>query len=466
MTEYDVAVIGAGPGGYVAAIRAAQLGAKVALIEKESLGGVCLNRGCIPTKTLIACADVYSRVRSAAEFGVRVEGPVSFDWSEMQARKEKTVTGLRQGVATLMKSNRVDVLAGNASFLDRRRITVTGPEEKTDTIAATATIIATGSESVIPAFVPKADNILDSWAALSCPKLPESIIILGGGVIGCEFACLYARLGLEVTIVEMLPEILPTQDREAARVVRTQMKKLGVTVLTDARMTDIVCRRNTVAAKAGDATVKAKAMLVCVGRRPVTQGLNLDAAGLQTDEMGLIPVNEKCRTKAPGIYAVGDVTGMIQLAHRASAMGICAANNAAGRADTHSDCLVPSCIFTSPEIGAVGLTQEQAEEDGMDVRIGKFPFAALGKAQAVQETAGFCKIIADADTDQVLGVHIVGPHATDIVAEAAAAMTLEITAAELARTIHAHPTLAEAVMEAAHAVHGQCIHMPRTRRRA
>jgi len=465
MAKYDVAVIGAGPGGYVAAIRAAQLDGKVAVIEKELLGGVCLNWGCIPTKTLLACADAFSQVKEAGRFGVKVEGEVSCDWEAMLERKRQTVEGLRNGIEALLKSNGVDVIRGTASFVDRKTLKVAGAEKSPRKIEAGAIIVATGGETVVPGFVPRHDNILTSKSALDNPELPESVIVLGGGIIGCEFACLYERLGVEVTVVEMLPQILPNQDKDVARTVATAMKKRGIKVMTNSRMTDIAAKGKGVSAKVGDAEIAARAMLVCVGRRPVTDGLNLAAAGLKTDEQGLLPVNEKCRTKAPSIYAIGDASGMLQLAHRASAMGVCAASNAMGQPDTYRDDLVPSCIFTAPEIGAVGRTEADLREAGVDVKVGKFPFAALGKAHAIQETGGFCKVVADAETDQVLGVQIVGPHATDLIAEAATAMHLETTAAELARAIHAHPTLAEAVMEAAHAVHDQCIHLPRPRRK-
>ncbi|MBT3377620.1 MAG: dihydrolipoyl dehydrogenase [Lentisphaerae bacterium] len=462
---YDVVVIGAGPGGYVAAIRASQLGGRVAVVEREVLGGTCLNWGCIPTKTLIAGTDVLHQVRNAAAFGISVSGDVSFDWAAMLKRKDKTVKGLRQGIGGLLKSNGVDVYEGTAAFVDRHTLAVTKADGSSEALETKNTIIASGSDSAKPGFIPEAENILYSRAALALDDLPESLIILGGGVIGCEFACLFAALGVEVTVVEMLPSILPPVDKDVSRVVAKAMSGMGITILTDSKMSDIASDDESVSCTVGDEELVADAMLVSVGRRPVTDGLQLHGIGLTVDEYGCLPVNERCRTKVPGIYAIGDVTGAVQLAHRASAMGICAANNAMGSPDKHSDALVPGCIFTSPEIGAVGVTEAEAKEQGLDVKVGKFPFAALGKAQAVQETDGFCKIIADAQTDQILGVHVVGPHATDLVAEAATAMNLEITAAELGRAIHAHPTLAESLMEAAHAVHGQCIHMPKSRRR-
>jgi len=465
MKTYDVTVIGAGPGGYVAAIRAAQRGASVALIEREHLGGTCLNWGCIPTKTLIGCADVFSQIKHAATFGVSIDGNVAADWDAMMGRKNKVVSTLRQGIGTLTKSNDVDVIQGEASFKNRKHIIIKAADGTRTEIETGSVIIATGGDAAVPGFIPESDLVFTSREILDIEALPESIVILGGGVIGCEFACLFARLGVTVTIVELLPGILPGQDDDVVRTATNELKKLGIKVLTKSKMTDIKADEGEIVATVGDKQITAECMLVCVGRRAVTSGLNLAAAGVRTDDYGCIPVNTKCRTNVAGIYAIGDVTGGIQLAHRASAMGICAANAATGADVSYTDTLVPGCIFTSPEIGAVGLTEQAAKEQGIDVKVGKFPFAALGKAMALGETSGFCKIVTDAETDQVLGVHMVGPHATDLIAEAATAMKLEVTAEELASTIHAHPTLAEATMEAAHAVHDACIHLPRPRKR-
>ena len=449
----------------MAGIRAAQRGAKVALVEKESLGGTCLNWGCIPTKTLIASAEVLATINRASDFGITLDGVAEPDWPAMLKRKDRVVQGLVRGIGSLVKSNGIDLIAGTASFIDRHTLSVTDGAGQTQRIETANTIIATGSDSVVPSFVTRESNVLCSRAALSADALPNSILVLGGGVIGCEFACLYAELGVEVTLVEMLPEILPMVDSDLVRVVRDEMKALGIAVLTSSRMTDIEADGSRVTAKVGEDRLEAECMLVCVGRRPMTEGLNLAGIGLVPDAAtGLIPVNERCRTKVPGVYAIGDVCSQIQLAHWASAQGVCAANNATGLEDVFDGACVPSCIFTRPEIGVVGLTEAEAKERGLSVKCGTFPFMALGKARAIQDTAGFVKVLADAETDQVVGVHIVGPHATDLVAEVATAMRLEVTAAELGRAIHAHPTLPEAIMEAAHVVHGECIHMPKPKR--
>jgi dihydrolipoamide dehydrogenase len=464
MQKYDVTVIGAGPGGYVAAIRAAQRGAATAVIEKDFLGGTCLNWGCIPTKSLISAAELLWHITHAGSFGIRIEGKARPDWPAILQRKNETVLGLRNGIAALLKSNGVDVIQGTASFAGRHQIQVRQENGVRD-IETGATIIATGSESVQPGFIPQAANILYSRQALDNPILPGKMLILGGGVIGCEFACMYAQLGVSVTLVEMLPEILPFQDSDVARTVRRSMEKMGITILTGTRMADIEADGKRVKAAAGNTKLTADQLLVCIGRRPYLDGLQLDMAGLTPDDQGLLSIDARCQTKVPSIYAIGDITGGLQYAHRASAMGICAANNATGLRDSHRDDLVPGCIFTTPQIGCVGMTEQEAKNRDIPVRVGKFPFAALGKAQILQQTEGFCKLIADAETDQVLGAHIVGPDATNLIAEVATAMNLEITAEELGRAMHAHPTLAEASMEAAHAVHDQCIHLPKPRKR-
>jgi dihydrolipoamide dehydrogenase len=463
--KFDVLIIGAGPGGYVAALQAARRNASVALIEREYLGGTCLNWGCIPTKTLIASGDVLHLAQHAAEFGVRIGGKVAADWAAMQQRKDGVVGKLREGIAGLLKASGVMTFTGEASFLSRNTVRCTPSKGAAVTLCADKIIVATGAAPAMPGFLPKSPRVLDSTAALALAEIPKRLLVLGGGVIGCEFACLFARLGTAVTVVELLPEILPMVDMEIARLARREMKALGITVLTGQPLKEIAASAKGVTATVAGETLGADYLLAAVGRVPVTVGLNLAAAGLTPDDHGFLRVDDACRTGVPGVYAIGDVTGRIQLAHMASAMGMTAADHATG--DTRArfrDDLVPNCIFTAPEIGTLGLTAEQCREQGREVRVGKFPFAALGKAMAIGETAGFVKIITDAKTDQVLGIHIIGPHATDLIAEAAPALNLEITAHELARAIHAHPTLGEAVMEAAHAVHGKALHLPPPRK--
>ncbi len=459
--EYDVCVIGAGPGGYVAAIRAAQMDMKTAVIEKGDVGGVCLNIGCIPTKTLISSAEVLHHARHAAEFGLKITGKVEPDWKAMQERKAGVVAKLRGGVGSLLKSAGVDVIKGEAKFVDRSTLKINGKE----TISAKNIIVATGSVPLVPGFIPKSGRVLTSTELLSIEKIPKSLMVLGGGVIGCEFACLFAELGAEVTVVELLDNILPVVDRETAKYVARKMKEAGIKVLTGDAMENIKATAKGVSATAGKEKLSAEYLLVSIGRASTTSELNLEAAGVKTDERGWIPVTSTCRTNVPGIFAIGDVTGKWQLAHAASAMGVTAVENIAGKRREFRSDLVPGCIFTRPEIGIIGLTAEECKEKGMDVTVGKFPFAALGKAMAINETDGYCKIITDSATDQIVGVHIVGPHATDLISEASPAMLMEATAKELGKAIHPHPTLGEIMMEAAHAVHGESAHIPAPRKR-
>lgn len=461
MQEFDVIVIGGGPGGYVAAIRAAKNGAKTALIERRDFGGTCLNIGCIPTKTLIAGVEVFHKAKHAAEFGVKISGTVTPDWDAMLARKDTVIKNLRGGIGSLLKAAGVTVLKGQGAFSGRKTLQVLDENGKvSEEVSASKVIIASGSESLVPGFIPKGKRVITSTELLSIPEIPKSLLILGGGVIGCEFACLFAELGTKVTIVEMMDSVMPLIDRECAKTVAQQMVKAGVEIMNGKPLSDIKATANGVSGKVGDTTVSADYLLVSIGRKPALEGMNIAAAGVKTNERGWIPVDASCRTNVPGIFAIGDATGSWQLAHAASAMGVVAADVACGRKNTFDGSLVPGCIFTSPEIGSVGKSQEQCDKEGIETRVGKFPFAALGKAMAINETVGFCKIIADAKTDQVLGVHIVGPHATDLIAEACPALHLEITARELGKAIHAHPTLGEAMMEAAHAVHGESAHIP------
>ena len=465
MQEFDVLVIGGGPGGYVAAIRAAKNGAKTALVERKEFGGTCLNIGCIPTKTLIAGVDVYHKARHAMEFGVKISGEVSPDWEAMLARKDSVIKTLRGGIGSLLKAAGVTVFKGHGAFTGRKTVKVVdGEGGEVEEITANKIIIASGSETLVPGFIPKGKRVITSTELLSIPEIPKSLLILGGGVIGCEFACLFAELGTKVTIVEMLDSIMPNIDRETSRVVAAQMQKMGIEIMNGKPLGDLKAHDTGVRGKVGDLTVSADYLLVSIGRKPALEGMNLAASGVKTNERGWIPVDSSCRTNVPGIFAIGDATGSWQLAHAASAMGVVAADVACGKKNAFDGSLVPGCIFTSPEIGSVGKSQEQCDKEGIETRVGKFPFAALGKAMAINETVGFCKIIADAKTDQILGVHIVGPHATDLIAEACPALHLEITAKELGKAIHAQPTLGEAMMEAAHAVHGESAHIPSKRR--
>lgn len=463
METFDVVVIGAGPGGYPAAIRAAQLGAKVAIIEREQLGGTCLNWGCIPTKTLIASSELVHRMRCAEAWGAKAK-EVTFDYGKMFERKNGVVEKLRGGVAQLLKGNGVTVFQGTGRFEGRNRIAV----DNTGTSAllnAAKTIIATGSNSSVPGFLPKSKQIVESRAFLDLEELPKSLIVLGGGIVGCEFACMAAQLGVEVTVVELLEDILVMLDADVRKEVRHHMEnELGIKIYTGQGLQDVEVKKK-VNGKVGGETIKAEMLLAAIGRRPVTDGLALDKAGIALDERGYIPVDAFGQTSAPGIFAIGDVNGGPQLAHAATSQGITAAENAYTGSMKKLETIVPACIFTSPEVGGVGLTEAQAKERGRNIRVGKFAFAGLGKAMAAGDTTGFVKWIADADTDQLIGAHSVGAHATELIAEAAAAIRAELTARELGNTIHCHPTYSESWMEAAHALHGECIHAAPKRRK-
>ena len=455
--NYDVVVIGAGPGGYPAAIRAAQLGKRVALIEKEALGGTCLNWGCIPTKALIASAELYRQAQEGEALGVSCS-QVGFDYARMVARKSEIVKKLVGGVQQLLKANGVDVLSGVARFEGPRRLSVRNAAGETQWVQAEQTIIATGSVSAMPGFLPKHPRVLESRAFLDQAALPATLIVLGGGVIGCEFACLAAQLGTQVTVVEMLDDILPMIDRDVRRVLRRRMEALGIVLCVGAPLTEIKASDKGVTGQYRDQTITGEQLLVAVGRSVTTAQLDLPSAGVAVDARGQIIVDASCRTSQSSIFAIGDVvSGNLQLAHVATSQGILAAEVAAGHRRT-VETVVPSCIFTTPEIGVVGLTEDQARAAGREVRTGVFNFTALGKALAAGTTEGFVKWVADATTDQLLGAQAVGSHATELIATAALAVRNELTALEFGNTIHSHPTLSEAWMEAAHAVHGTCIH--------
>ncbi len=464
MEKFDVCVIGAGPGGYVAAIKAGQKGLKTALIEKDRFGGTCLNIGCIPTKTLIAGAEVLHAARHAADFGIEISGEIKPDWSKMLARKDAVLDKLRGGIAGLLKAAGVTVFKGTASFLSRREVMVAAGENAGTTVQAKNFIIAVGSASLVPGFIPQSPRVLTSTELLSIPKLPKSLLILGGGVIGCEFACLFAEMGTAVTVVEMLPSILPPIDREIGKTLAKLMEAKGIKIMTGTPLANIKASAKGVTGDVGSEKVSAEYLLVSIGRKSVAGSLNLAAAGVATTDRGWIPVNDYAQTNVASIYAIGDATGKGMLAHWASAQAVAVVDTITGQRTALPAEQIPGAIFTSPEIGSLGATEEQLKEKNIAYKVGKFPFAALGKAMAINETDGFVKILADAATDQILGVHIIGPHATDLIAEAGPAMKLEATARELGKAIHAHPTIGEAMMEAAHAVHGESAHIPARRR--
>lgn len=455
---YKVVVIGAGPGGYVAAIRAAQLGARVALVEKGVLGGTCLNRGCIPTKALAAGVSVLETVRRASRFGVET-GAITVDFRKLTERKDQVVGSLVRGVEYLLKKNRVDLFRGEGRLSGQGRVLIEGPDG-VRIIEAENVILATGTEPAVDrVFGYDGERVITSDEALGLSMVPPRFLIIGGGVIGCEFACIFASLGSKVTIVEIMPTILPLLDGEVVRRMQSLLKRRGIVIKTGVKILEIKKHDAVVAVLEGGEELEADRVLVSTGRTMNLKGLGVEEAGVALGDRGEVLVNDRMQTSVPGIYAVGDIVGGMQLAHVASAQGMAAADDIMGRSRPVDYGVVPACIYTIPEVGSVGMTAREAEEKGIRVKAGKFPFMAGGKAQAMGETGGFVKILADFDTDRIVGVHIIGPHATELIAEAAVAMQMGATAGQLAQTIHAHPTLAETVMEAAGAVHGMSIHM-------
>ncbi len=468
--EFDVVVIGAGTGGYVAAIRASQLGLKVAVVERQpSLGGTCLNWGCIPTKALLEHAHALKIAQDAKEWGI-VLGDVkpSIDMNRVNARRTKVVTGLTKGVEFLFKKNKIEWVKGSARLVGNGRIEVTG--ETSTTLQAKEIIVATGSYArSVPGIEIDRTHIITSDQAISLAEIPKSMAIMGSGAVGVEFASIYRRFGSEVTIIELLPRLVPNEDEAVSAELEKAFKKRGIVAKTGTKVTSATVKDGqvTITMQKGDepaVSITVEKLLVATGRGPVTDGLGADVVGLEM-ERGYIKVDSLFRTNVPGISAVGDVITMgttphPQLAHLSSAEGIVLAERLAGQDVRPIDYdQVPGCTYCDPEIGSIGLTEKEAIERGYDVRVGVFPFGVLGRAKIANETEGFVKIVAEKKYDQLLGVHMIGPRATELVAEAGVALRLESTVEELIRTIHAHPTMSEAVGEAAHAVHGAAIHM-------
>jgi dihydrolipoamide dehydrogenase len=457
MPNYDIAILGAGPGGYVAAIRAAQYGAKVALIEKGDLGGTCLNWGCIPSKALLESVHALGILQNAGDFGLSCSEP-GFDLKAIYDRKDAIVERLRGGVAALMKKHKVDVVQGYGRLTGETSIEVTGAEKTA--VSAGRIILATGSTPLRPeAFPMDEDTVVTSDYFLALETLPASVLVIGAGYIGCELATVLRGLGCDVTLVEMLDQALPMADADVSKELRKVLKKAGITLHLKTRVEQLAKKGKGIEAKlAGGTTVRAEKALVAIGRSRCTADIGLGAVGIEPTDDGAIAINEHCQTAVPTIYAIGDITDKPQLAHVASKMGLKAAAHATGHVVPLRLDVIPACVFTHPEIGNVGLTEAAAKEAGCDVTCAKFNYRALGKAAAMNETAGFFKIVADAKTGEVLGVHIMGAHATDLIGEAALALQLECTVEEIAHTIHAHPTLHEGLMECAESWLGMGIH--------
>lgn len=458
MQRFELIVIGGGPGGYVAAIRAAQLKMQVALIERERVGGACLNHGCIPTKTLYRTAEVLTEAANASRYGIHAEN-VSLDLGATRARKEAVVDTLVGGVQSLLKSNGVTVIPGDASFVDKNTVRV-GRE----TYAADAFIIATGSKTaVLPVEGIDLTGVLDSTSALRLDDVPKSLVLIGGGVIGVELAGIYRAFGAEVTIVEFLPSILSTLDGELAAFAAKRLRAQGVHILTGTKVTRITGASGDFSVRAesadGEQTLACTHVLSCAGRVPNADGLNLEVAGVTFDRKG-IKVDGDYRTNVKNVYAIGDVTGGTMLAHVASDEGRVCVERMCGRQTRVDYALVPSCVFSFPEMASVGKTEERLKAEQVDYAVSRFHFAGNGKALSLGEKDGFVKILAKSDLTEILGVHIAGPHASDLIAEAAMAMKAMLTVEEAAHTMHAHPTLSEAFMECVQRFSGAAIHVP------
>jgi dihydrolipoamide dehydrogenase len=459
---YDVVIIGAGPGGYVAAIRGAQLGLKIALVEKEHLGGVCLNWGCIPTKALLRNAEVINLLGEGKEFGFSLSG-LEIDYGTAVDRSRRVSERLVKGVGVLMRKNKVEVVEGAGRIESPQAVEVTLNGGGTRTLQTRNIIIATGGQArSIPDVTPDGERVMTYREAIVLRDLPASAIIVGAGPIGMEFAHVWGSYGTTVTVVEMLPRALPLEDEEVSSVVERAFKRRKAKLLTDSRVQGIKPGSGGVQVRIsnddGEQTLEAERVLIAIGVQPNSEGLGLDAIGVRTDR-GNVLVNEHMGTNVPGVYAIGDVTGKLALAHVASAQGILAVETIAGtKTETLDYEAMPRCTYCQPQVASFGITEAEAKARGHEVEIGRFPFLASGKALALGEREGFAKIVADAASGEILGAHLVGPEVTELLPELVLARTWELTPEEIARSVHAHPTLSEAVAEAAHGVFGSTIH--------
>jgi dihydrolipoamide dehydrogenase len=457
--KIKITIIGGGVAGYPAAIKAARMGADVTLIEKDLLGGTCLNRGCIPTKSLLHSGEVVQTMKESKTFGITCKG-YAVDFSQVFKRKDIVVQKLRQGVEALLKAKKIRVVQGTAELMDSSTILIKETKEK---IKSDKVLIASGSKSgSVNIKGSDSPNVLNSDKVLALKKLPKSIAIIGGGVIGVEFAQIFHHLGAKVTIIELLDGLIPGADREIAHALEQSLVDMGIEVVTSAAIKGILSKKGkseVLYAKAGDEKLlSAEKVFLCVGRTPDISSLNVDNVGL-AHEKGTILVNDRMETNVPGIYAAGDVIGGIMLAHTGTMEGECAVSNALGQKSIINYKVMPSCIYTDPEVASVGLTEEEAKKS-YEINVGRFPFYACGKALVIDRINGMVKIICDKQFGEVLGVHIIGPRATDMISEAVLGMKMEMTVEEMAHAVHPHPTLSEAMMEAALSLCGGAVHLP------
>lgn len=465
MSEYDVIVIGAGPGGYVCAIRAAQLGLKTAIVDKEWLGGVCLNVGCIPSKSLLKNAEVAHILRERGkEFGFSFEN-LTLDYGSAVKRSRQVSDRLTKGVGFLMKKNKVDVFMGQARVAAKDRVSVTDKDGKVTDLSAKNIVVATGASTLVPpGWTIDGDKVLTYLEAILQEKLPKSAIIIGAGAIGVEFATIWNSYGVEVTIVEMLPRLVPLEDEEISAELAKAFAKRKISSLTGHRVLAVEATSDGVQVKVsgdgGEKVLQAEQALVAIGFRPNGRGLGLEEVGVSLSERGAIEIDERMATTVPGIWAIGDVTAKLMLAHVGSAQGIvCAENMAGAETVTLNYEFMPRATYCQPQVASFGLTEAQAKERGFEVKIGRFPYQANGKALGMGESAGWVKLVIDSHYGEILGAHLIGPEVTELLPELTLAQMMELTPAEIARNVHAHPTLSETLMEAAHAAEGHAIHI-------
>ncbi|MGA1524694.1 MAG: dihydrolipoyl dehydrogenase [Planctomycetota bacterium] len=467
---YDVLVLGAGPAGYVCAIRCAQLGLKTAVVEKQHYGGVCLNVGCIPSKALINAGKTFKKIREADVMGIQVGEP-TLDVAKMVSWKEGIVGKLTGGVSGLLKNHKVDTFDGTARVLGRDKVEVTGKDGKKQVLATKNVVVAVGSTPIeVPGIPFDGEHVWSSTEPLAPRSIPARMLVIGGGYIGLELGLVYHNLGTDVRVVEFMDRVLPGMEGELSKEMGRSLKKKKIPVHLGAKAVGYEKTKAGLRVKVEIGgkveTFECDVILSTVGRRPNGKGLGLEEAGVKVDERGFVGVDAQRQTNVPGIYAIGDCAGQPMLAHKGSHEGLIAAAAIAGdKGAAYDPACIPAVIFTDPEIASVGLTAEEAKARGFDVREGKFPFAASGRALSINEPEGWCKIIADAKTDKILGVHMIGPEVTELIAEAALAIELGATAGDLASTIHAHPTLPEAIMEASEAVHSMAVHIFQTPKR-
>lgn len=462
--NYDIIVIGSGPGGYVAAIRASQLGLKTAVVEKSELGGVCLNWGCIPTKALLKSAQVFNYVSHAENYGVKVEGNITPDFEAMVKRSRDVASGMSNGIQFLFKKNKIEHLAGTGKVLPGKKVEVTDADGKTQNYEAKNIIIATGARSrELPFLKQDGKKVIGYREAMTLSEQPESMVVVGSGAIGSEFAFFYNSIGTKVTLIEVLPNIVPLEDEEVSKQLGRSFKKAGIKVLTGVSVEDVdskgkICKVK-VKTKKGEETIEAGVVLSAVGIAPNLEGIGLEETGIEQED-GKIKVDDYYRTNKEGYYAIGDIVHGPALAHVASHEGITCVEKIAGMDPDPIDYgNIPACTYTNPEVASVGMTEKQAKEAGYEIKVGKFPYSASGKASAAGNKDGFVKVIFDAKYGEWLGCHMIGDNVTEMIAEAVAARKLETTGHEIIKTVHPHPTMSEAVMEAVAAAYDEVIHL-------